>query len=170
MRQVFAKNRIALRLDVQADPAFVLGDRDRLVQVVINLLGNAAKFSAPGRGRAVLGLRRVGEHLELSVADNGPGIPAEHREVVFERFRQLGDTMSDKPQGAGLGLAISHRIVTQHGGRIWVEDAAGGGAVFKVRLSCAPDARAHPPGDRPVPVAPTDRPVEAWAERQHAAG
>jgi signal transduction histidine kinase len=168
MRQVFAKNRVVLRLDIRSDPAFVLGDRARLVQVAINLLGNAAKFSEPGRGEAVLGLRRVGEQLELSVADNGPGIPAEHREVVFERFRQLGDTMSDKPQGAGLGLAISHRIVTQHGGRIWVEDAPDGGAVFKVRLSCAPDAKAHAPGDRPVPVEATERPVEA--ERQHAAG
>jgi Na+/proline symporter/nitrogen-specific signal transduction histidine kinase len=168
MRQVFAKNRVVLRLDIRSDPAFVLGDRDRLVQVAINLLGNAAKFSEPGRGEAVLGLRRVGEQLELSVADNGPGIPAEHREVVFERFRQLGDTMSDKPQGAGLGLAISHRIVTQHGGRIWVEDAPDGGAVFKVRLSCAPDAKAHARGDRPVLVETTEKPVEA--ERQHAAG
>jgi signal transduction histidine kinase len=72
------------------------------------------------------------------VSDNGPGIRAADREIVFERFRQLGDTMSDKPQGAGLGLAISQRIITQHGGRIWVEDAKGGGAAFRIRLSPAP--------------------------------
>jgi signal transduction histidine kinase len=115
----------------------VVGDHDRLVQVIINLPGNAAKFSPPVTGKAVFRLKRIGEELELSVADNGHGIRAEDREVVFERFRQLGDTMRDKPQGAGLGLAISHRIVTQHGGRIWVEEAEGGGAIFKIRLRCA---------------------------------
>jgi signal transduction histidine kinase len=105
--------------------------------VIINLLGNAAKFAPSGRGKATLGLRRRGGEFELSVTDNGPGIRAEDREVVFERFRQLGDTMTEKPQGAGLGLAISRRIVTQHGGRIWIEGAEAGGAVFKLRLKQA---------------------------------
>jgi signal transduction histidine kinase len=138
MQQVFAERRVKLRTEVEADPAFVVGDHDRLVQVIINLLGNAAKFSPSVRGKAALRLRRIGEELELSVADNGHGIRAEDREVVFERFQQLGDTMRDKPQGAGLGLAISRRIVTQHGGRIWVEAAEGGGAIFKIRLRAAP--------------------------------
>jgi signal transduction histidine kinase len=134
MRQVFAGSNVALRTRIEAEPARVVGDHDRLVQVVINLLGNAAQFSPPG-GEAELRLRRVGSgELELSVADNGPGVRLADREIVFERFRQLGDTMGDKPQGVGLGLAISHRIVTQHGGRIWIEDADGGGAVFKIRL------------------------------------
>jgi len=137
MQQVFAQSHVKLAIEIDADPAFVVGDHDRLVQVVINLLGNAAKFSPPGRGMALLALRRAAEHLELSVTDNGPGIRTEDREVVFERFRQLGDTMSDKPQGAGLGLAISQRIVGQHGGRIWVEGSRDGGAVFKVRLKAA---------------------------------
>jgi Na+/proline symporter/nitrogen-specific signal transduction histidine kinase len=137
MRQVFAKDGVTLRIEVEADPAFVTGDHDRLVQVIINLLGNAAKFAPSGRGKATLGLRRRGGEFELSVTDNGPGIRAEDREVVFERFRQLGDTMTEKPQGAGLGLAISRRIVTQHGGRIWIEGAEAGGAVFKLRLKQA---------------------------------
>src|SRR5215469_1152126 len=148
MRQVFAERRVRLRTEMEADPAFVVGDHDRLVQVIINLLGNAAKFSPPVSGKAVLRLKRIGEELELSVTDNGPGIRAADREVVFERFRQLGDTMRDRPQGAGLGLAISHRIVTQHGGRIWVEEAEGGGAAFKIRLRSAPGlrlAQAGPP-------------------------
>jgi len=134
MQQVFAGSQVGLKLSIEAEPAEIVGDHDRLVQVVINLLGNAVKFSPPGRGEAELRLRRVGDELELSVADNGPGIRAADREIVFERFRQLGDPMTDKPQGVGLGLAISHRIVTQHGGRIWIEDAIGGGAVFKIRL------------------------------------
>jgi Na+/proline symporter len=136
MGQVFAGRDIALRLSIETEPARVMGDHDRLVQVVINLLGNAVKFS-PERGAAELRLCRIGDELELSVADNGPGIPAADRAIVFERFRQLGDPMTDKPQGVGLGLAISQRIVTQHGGRIWIEDAAGGGAIFKIRLDRA---------------------------------
>jgi signal transduction histidine kinase len=140
MGQVFAGNQVALRLNIEAEPARVVGDHDRLVQVVINLLGNAVKFSPQGRGEAELRLRRVGDELELSVADNGPGIAPGDRQIVFERFRQLGDPMSDRPQGVGLGLAISHRIVTQHGGRIWIEDAAGGGTVFKVRLGSVSEA------------------------------
>jgi Na+/proline symporter/nitrogen-specific signal transduction histidine kinase len=138
MHQVFAASQVELALRIEADPALVIGDHDRLVQVVINLLGNAAKFSPGGRGRATLWLRRVGREFEITVSDNGPGIRAADREIVFERFRQLGDTMSDKPQGAGLGLAISHRIIAQHGGRIWVEGAKGGGAAFHIRLTQAP--------------------------------
>jgi Na+/proline symporter/nitrogen-specific signal transduction histidine kinase len=135
--QVFASNRIELVLRIEVDPALVTGDHDRLVQVFINLLGNAAKFSPQGDGRATLRLSRVGGEFEIAVSDNGPGIRTEDREIVFERFRQLGNTMSDKPQGAGLGLAISQRIVAQHGGRIWIEEAQGGGAAFHIRLSSA---------------------------------
>ena len=143
MRQVFAASHVALRVVVEADPAPVLGDHDRLVQVVINLLGNAVKFSPRGSGEAVLALRRVGDEVELSVADNGPGIRPADREIIFDRFQQLGDTMTDKPQGVGLGLAISHRIVAQHGGRIWVEDSPSGGAWFRIRLESEAAAAAR---------------------------
>ncbi|MEO8756621.1 MAG: ATP-binding protein [Devosia sp.] len=134
MRQVFAAQNVAL--DVQIDPGDtrVIGDHDRLVQVVVNLLGNAVKFSPRQGGQATLSLRRFGDELELAVADNGPGIRPPDRRIVFDRFRQLGDAMGDKPQGVGLGLAISERIVAQHRGRIWIEDAEGGGALFRVRL------------------------------------
>jgi signal transduction histidine kinase len=137
MRQVFAGANVALDVDIGAEPARVVGDHDRLVQVLINLLGNAVKFSPSAGGRAALTLRSDGTAIELAVADNGPGIPAADRDVVFDRFRQLGDPMGDKPEGVGLGLAISQRIVAQHGGRIWIEDAEGGGAVFKIRLDAA---------------------------------
>ncbi|MDR3471366.1 MAG: ATP-binding protein [Devosia sp.] len=141
MQQVFAAQNVALhtRLDVQS--AAVIGDHDRLVQVLINLLGNAVKFAPSGSGIAELSLRRLGDEYELSVADNGPGIAPADREIVFERFRQLGDTMNAKPQGAGLGLAISQRIVVQHGGRIWIEEAEAGGAVFRIRLDADPNAQ-----------------------------
>jgi len=140
MRQVFAGANVALDIDIAPGPAQVIGDHDRLVQVLINLLGNAVKFSPRGAGRATLSLRSAGGEIELAVADNGPGIRASDRDAVFDRFRQLGDAMGDKPEGVGLGLAISQRIVTQHGGRIWIEDNEGGGAVFKIRLGAAPIA------------------------------
>ncbi len=151
MYQVFATSEVELALRIEADPALVMGDHDRLVQVVINLLGNAAKFSLARAGLATLRLCRSGGNFEISVTDNGPGIRAADREIVFERFRQLGDTMSEKPQGAGLGLAISQRIVAQHGGRIWVEGARGGGAVFRVRLPAAP---ASSPAEKTLATAP----------------
>jgi signal transduction histidine kinase len=134
MQQMFASRDIALRTSVEVDRAMVLGDHDRLVQVLINLLGNAAKFAPQARGAASLSLRRAGRDFELAVTDNGPGIAPDHREVVFERFRQLGDTMNSKPEGVGLGLAISQRIILQHGGRISIDDAPGGGALFRVEL------------------------------------
>ena len=74
---------------------------------------------------------------EIAVADNGPGIAPAHRDVVFERFRQLGDALGDKPQGAGLGLAISQRIIERHGGRIWIDEAEEGGARFRISLHAA---------------------------------
>jgi signal transduction histidine kinase len=95
-----------------------------------------------------LALAGDGEHVDLIVADNGPGIQVADREIVFERFRQVGDMLTDKPDGAGLGLAICRRIVVQHGGRIWVEGEAGKGAVFKVRLR-----RAAEPADAGETVA-----------------
>jgi signal transduction histidine kinase len=134
MQKVFGGRKIAFSTRVDVDVAPVIGDHDRLVQVLINLLGNAAKFAPEDKGRAELSLRRAGESYEVVVADNGPGVPAADREIVFERFRQLGDTMNGKPEGAGLGLAISQRIVAQHGGRIWVEESALGGAAFKVSM------------------------------------
>jgi len=143
MRQVFATNRVALSLAIGSEPAWTMGDRDRLVQVVVNLLANAAKFSPPGEGRVALAVSAEADAVEIAVADNGPGVPAAEREIVFERFRQGGDPLTDKPGGVGLGLAICQRIVAQHGGRIWVEDAPDGGALFRVRL-LRTAARAEP--------------------------
>lgn len=135
MKQVFANSRVDLDVEIAAERAWVAGDHDQLVQVLINLLGNAVKFSSPAGGRASVTLRTVGDEVEIAVADNGPGIAPADRSVVFERFRQLGDPLDGKPQGVGLGLAISKKIVDQHGGRIWIEDAAEGGALFRLRFA-----------------------------------
>jgi Na+/proline symporter/nitrogen-specific signal transduction histidine kinase len=150
MQQVFAARHIELLTRIDPPSALVLGDHDRLVQVVINLLGNAVKFAPAETGIVEISLRRVGDRYEMSVADNGPGILPADRQIVFERFRQLGDTMNAKPQGAGLGLAISQRIVFQHGGRIWIEEARSGGAVFRVSLAALAPSPADNRGEAPA--------------------
>jgi signal transduction histidine kinase len=105
------------------------------MQVVINLLSNAAKFARADGGRVRVRLRRQNGRLAVSVEDNGPGIPLGQNEVVFDRFHQLeADDLSGKPQGWGLGLAICRQIVEHFGGRIWVEPAQPSGAVFSFTL------------------------------------
>jgi len=143
MGQLAHSRGARLELDLASPVPRVAGDGDRLVQVVINLLSNALRHSATGAGRVVVSLDRRDGAVRLAVADNGPGIPANFREAVFERFRQVPRGNADRRQGAGLGLAISRKIVEQHGGRIWAESSTLGGARFVVELPAAGD-----PADR----------------------
>jgi signal transduction histidine kinase len=121
-----------VRLDWQRpeDEVVIEADRDRLIQVIINLLSNAVKFSPPGHGRVEVRLEREHHWVTVSVTDNGPGIPEEHAEQVFDRFHQVAQPDGSKPQGSGLGLAITRRIVENHGGSIAVDRAHRGGARF----------------------------------------
>jgi Na+/proline symporter/signal transduction histidine kinase len=126
----------AARLEVRMDHDLptVFADRDRLIQVLVNLLSNAVKFCADKAGYVVVTARRRPEGLQISVADNGRGIPAENRQLIFEKFQQAASNLTDKPRGTGLGLTISRQIVEHFGGSIWVEAAPGGGACFCVML------------------------------------
>jgi signal transduction histidine kinase len=122
-------------LDARLAPlAPLLTDRDKLIQVVINLLSNAVKFAPPESGRVRVVLAEAAGGVLITVTDNGPGIPPWARETVFEKFRQVGDMLTAKPQGTGLGLTISKSIVERLGGHIWVEDGDGGGACFALLL------------------------------------
>jgi signal transduction histidine kinase len=104
-------------------------DPDRLLQVVLNLLSNAAKFVPTSGGQVDVRLR-VGEAgLSVEVHDNGPGVPPQQQALVFEKFRQGGDS-SRRPQGTGLGLPISRRIIEHFGGRLWLRSTPGQGACF----------------------------------------
>lgn len=134
MSQLASSRGARLRLEVVSPLARVAGDRDRLIQVVINLLSNGLRHAAAHSGLVRVSLELQDSTVRLTVSDNGPGIPEEHREAVFERFRQLPRGGADRRQGAGLGLAISRRIVEQVGGRIWVESSELGGACFVVAL------------------------------------
>ena len=124
-----------LRLIEQFPPEFpqILADRDRLMQVVINLISNAVKFTERGTVtcRATIANSEGGsDALVVSIIDTGIGIALEDQSKVFERFKQVGDILTDKPKGTGLGLPICKQIVEYHGGQIWVESELGKGSTF----------------------------------------
>jgi signal transduction histidine kinase/CheY-like chemotaxis protein/ligand-binding sensor domain-containing protein/heme exporter protein D len=118
--------------DVKPDLPEVVGDRDRLIQVVINLISNAVKFTERGSVTCRAVERDGG--VVVSVIDTGMGIAPADQPKVFERFKQVGDTLTDKPKGTGLGLPICKEIVEHHGGRVWVESELGGGSTFSFTL------------------------------------
>ncbi len=134
-----------IHLEVQFEPipSKVLGDPDRLQQVVWNLASNAVKFTPKG-GRVEVRLSRVDSQVELSVKDNGKGISAEFLPYVFDRFRQADSTSTRKYGGLGLGLAIVRHLVELHGGTVHAESAGPDrGATFRVRLPLM-EGRAEP--------------------------
>ena len=139
------EKRVELTLELGGQGPEVMGDRDRLMQVLINLLSNAVKFVPADTGTVKVSVGGTAREARVDVADNGPGIRPEDREVIFEKFRQGtgdADVLTDKPQGTGLGLPISRQIVEHLGGRLWVEDAAPRGArfVFTLPLNSAQSA------------------------------
>ncbi|HEV8043164.1 MAG TPA: GAF domain-containing protein [Bryobacteraceae bacterium] len=120
----------------------ITGDRDRLIQVVINLLSNAIKFT--DSGSVTCFACRRDDDLVVSVADSGIGIAPADQPKVFEKFKQVGDTLTDKPKGTGLGLPICKEIVEHHGGRIWVESEPGKGSTFSFTLPVKASATPFP--------------------------
>jgi signal transduction histidine kinase len=121
-------------VDVAPDLPAITGDRDRLIQVVINLISNAVKFTPDGSITCSARVDPERGSLVVSVADTGVGIAAEDQARVFEQFGQAGDTLTDKPRGTGLGLPICREIVEHHGGRLWLESELGRGSTFSFSL------------------------------------
>ncbi|WP_301102103.1 sensor histidine kinase [Propionivibrio sp.] len=137
--QLFNEKGARVELDLQSGLPSILADRDRLIQVMLNLLSNAVKFLPLNAGRVCVSLRAGAQGLEVGVADNGPGIRVQDQQVIFEKFRQVGDSLTNKPAGTGLGLPISRRIIEHFGGRLWVDSVPGEGATFRFFLPFAPD-------------------------------
>jgi len=143
-----------IEFDLPAQPVHVLGDTTRLVQVLCNLLTNAAKFTARD-GRIAVRLRRTGGEVELSVEDAGIGIKAELLPRVFDLFVQGEQPIDRQAGGLGLGLAIVKTLVQMHGGSVIAQsDGPGRGSLFVVRLPEATDAQ---PGGRSEPLRPPPR-------------
>ncbi|MEM1214140.1 MAG: sensor histidine kinase [Bacteroidota bacterium] len=115
------------------------GQRDQLLQAILNLLSNASKFCASPNGQVQLAAKAVGREIEISVTDNGFGLSPHEMDNVFEKFTQFSDREHGKPPGTGLGLAITQTIVKQHGGRILVESSKGKGATFLIYLPLSQD-------------------------------
>jgi signal transduction histidine kinase len=131
--RVLARDKLSLRLG-DIDQVLVCGDRDRLKQVLVNLVGNAIKFTPPG-GEVLVGLGKLNNQAQLTVSDNGPGIPAENLPHIFERFFRGEKSRTRNQQegkGFGLGLSIAYWIVRNHNGRIEVTSTEGRGTTFCV--------------------------------------
>lgn len=130
LEPLFREKSVRLERDIPTNLPLVQADRDRLTQVLVNLLSNAVKFVPEGAGCVWVTVRADDTAVRVSVADNGPGLTGEECKMIFEKFRQGGDTMTSKPQGTGLGLPISRQIVEYFGGKLWVDSSPGNGATF----------------------------------------
>jgi len=144
--EVFRERGAIVELEMPGQVPPLRADPDRLLQVLLNLLSNAAKFVPAGQGRVCVRLCADAERASIEVEDNGPGVPAEEQQLVFEKFRQGGDAYN-RPQGTGLGLPISRRIVEHFGGHMWVRSEPGRGACFGFDLPWHPDGAAAPAAD-----------------------
>ncbi len=131
-------NEGAVRLSVGPTRGLVWGDSDRIVQTLVNLLGNAIKFSDV---QSVVDIQATPEQdgmIRFSVGDQGRGIPREKLDSVFRRFEQVDSSDAREKGGSGLGLAISRSIVERHGGEIWVDSTVGQGSQFFFTVPAAP--------------------------------
>ena len=130
VEQLLEKSRIGLSLNLAPGLPLVLGDKDKILQVIINLLSNAQKVMEESGGTLTISVSKTEHGAQVTVADNGPGIAKEDQERIFDRFYQAGQKERGNPMGVGLGLAISQKIIEHLNGHIWVESEPGIGSAF----------------------------------------
>jgi signal transduction histidine kinase len=123
-----ADKKIAFKAEIMPDIPRGRGDERRLAQVLLNLVGNAIKFT--DSGEVVIKADASDKSFDVSVRDTGPGISMANQAKLFQEFQQADNSITRKKGGTGLGLAISKHIIEMHGGRIWVESRAGEGSTF----------------------------------------
>lgn len=127
--------------DIEENLPELVGDRDKLIQVMINLLSNSIKFT--DKGSVTCQAKKIGDKIKISIIDTGMGISESDQPKVFEKFKQVGETLTDKPKGTGLGLPICKQIIEHHGGKIWVESELGKGSKFSFILPLKPEEKAE---------------------------
>jgi len=155
VRAVALEKNLPILIDVPENLPKIRGDRDQLIQVMDNLLGNAIKFSSGGH-ITVQGAQEDGA-VRISVIDTGIGIPAEDLQKIFDKFHRLGDTRSGKPRGTGLGLSICREIILHLGGRIWCESQPGKGSRFHFTVPVWREGLPDGPPDPEQPEASPSR-------------
>ena len=131
---LFSSASCALKIDIKPAQRKVRVDRDRVMQVFINLLSNAAKFADPATGAVRIVGHETGDGYLVEVSDNGEGVDEQDRQIIFEKFAKARNRNTGRPSGSGLGLTISRHIVEHHGGRLWLRSTEGKGATFCVLL------------------------------------
>ena len=156
---LFEEKGLDLTHDVADDLPLVVGDRDSLIQVVINLLSNAVKFT--DTGGVTCRARLLGDEVVISVSDTGVGIAEADQPRVFEQFAQVGDTLTGKPLGTGLGLPICKQIVERHGGRLWLDSTLGAGSTFSFTLPVPTATTTSDASDAAADATITDQPGRA---------
>jgi signal transduction histidine kinase/DNA-binding response OmpR family regulator len=140
---LFEGKGLSLEKNIPQDLPLISADEDKLIQVVINLLSNAVKFT--DKGSVVIDASLDNGQILVEVQDTGIGIAEEDKHKIFERFRQAGDTLTDKPKGTGLGLPICREIIEHHGGIIWMKSEPGVGSTFFFSLPAVGDGTAQAP-------------------------
>lgn len=140
---LFEQKGLKLKKNIPEDLPIIKADEDKLIQVVINLLSNAVKFTKKGTV-SIEAYQEKGQ-LIFEVQDTGIGIADEDRHKIFERFRQAGDTLTDKPQGTGLGLPICREIIEHHGGIIWMKSEFNVGSTFFFSIPVLGEAATQEP-------------------------
>ncbi len=130
---LFDQKALKLIKDIDYNLPEITGDKDKLIQVIINLISNSVKFT--DKGIVTCKVSKIDNDIVVSISDTGIGIAPEDYGAVFEQFKQVGgDTLTDKPKGTGLGLPICKEIIEHHGGKIWLESAVGNGSTFSFSL------------------------------------
>jgi signal transduction histidine kinase len=144
------EKKLAFKVEVEPDLPPGHGDERRLTQVLLNLVGNAIKFT--DSGEVVIKASQNNGAFNIAVSDTGPGISKADQAKLFQEFQQADNSITRKKGGTGLGLAISKRIVEMHGGKIWVESVVGQGSTFSLTLPLRVEQQAQPPQREPSPA------------------
>jgi PAS domain S-box-containing protein len=130
LRPIAAEKLISLEVSHNGDEVFAWADRDKITQVLVNIVGNAVKFT-PANGKVTITVEQPEQKsVTVSVRDTGPGIPEDEADKIFDKFYQVARVNKEKTKGAGLGLAISKALIEMHGGNLWIESEVGKGSVF----------------------------------------
>jgi Na+/proline symporter/signal transduction histidine kinase len=132
--QLIQEKKIEVECRLPDEVPLITGDRDRLIQALVNLISNAVKFCRDNHGKIDIDLHVAADRMQVNVRDNGIGISETDKQIIFDEFRQVRHVTKGRPRGSGLGLAITRRIIDFHNGRIWVESTPGKGSTFSFSL------------------------------------